>query len=255
MAPEDWNIEKLLGQATQEDERLKESRGDSALFVKHNNNKKFHHKNVRPKGKPKWDGNSSSSTQAPNSQGKAPQNPQTQNSQNNNGAQDQNRPQNPLRKKPWLAPDQCMFCEKTGHMQKDCLGFLKYLNRNGEDLVTFVDESLYISYEKSTWWIDSGATIHVANSLQGFHTRRTLQRGERTIKVANGVQADVEAIGDFTLALLNGFVLRLSDVLYVPSLHRNLISVSKLDDDGLACHFGNGRCKIFLNDKCVGLAI
>jgi hypothetical protein len=95
-------------------------------------------------------------------------------------------------------------------MQKDCLGFLKYLNRNGEDLVTFVDESLYISYEKSTWWIDSGATIYVANSLQGFHTRRTLQRGERTIKVANGVQADVEAIGDFTLALLDGFVLRLS---------------------------------------------
>jgi hypothetical protein len=50
-------------------------------------------------------------------------------------------------------------------MQKDCLGFLKYLNKNGEDLVTFVDESLYISYAKSTWWIDSGATIHVDNSL------------------------------------------------------------------------------------------
>jgi hypothetical protein len=139
-------------------------------------------------------------------------------------------------------------------MQKDCLGFLKYLNRNGEDLVTFIDESLYISYAKSTWWIDSGATIHVANSLQGFHTRRTLQRGERTIKVANGVQADVKATGDLTLALLDGFVLRLSDVLYVPSLHRNLISVSKLDDDGLSCHFGNGRCKILFNDKCVGLA-
>jgi hypothetical protein len=58
-----------------------------------------------------------------------------------------------------------MFCEKTGHMQKDCVGFLKYLNKNGEDLVTFVDESLYISYVKSTSWIDSGATIHVANFL------------------------------------------------------------------------------------------
>jgi hypothetical protein len=90
MAPEDWNIEKLLGQATQEEERLKESRGDSALFVKHNNNKKFYHKNAKPQGKPKWDGSSSSNAQASNSQGKAPQNPQT--AQNNNGAQDQNRP-------------------------------------------------------------------------------------------------------------------------------------------------------------------
>jgi hypothetical protein len=72
--------------------------------------------------------------------------------------------------------------------------------------------------------------------------------------VANGVQADVEAIGDLSLALLDGFVLRLSDVLFVPSLHRNLISVSKLDDDGLACHFGDGKCKLLFHNKCVGLA-
>jgi len=66
---------------------------------------------------------------------------------------------------------------------------------------------LYLSYSKSTWWIDSGATIHVANSLQGFHTRRTLQRGEQRIKVANGVEAEVEAIGDLSLELEDGFVL------------------------------------------------
>jgi hypothetical protein len=29
----------------------------------------------------------------------------------------------------------------------------------------FVNESLYSQFSKSTWWIDSGATIHVANSL------------------------------------------------------------------------------------------
>ena len=48
----------------------------------------------------------------------------------------------------------------------DCVDFLKYLCKNGEDLITFVDESLFLSYAKSTWWIDSGATVHVANSLQ-----------------------------------------------------------------------------------------
>ena len=71
--------------------------------------------------------------------------------------------------------------------------------RKGEDIITFIDESLYLSYAKSTWWIDSGAAIYVANSLQGFHTRRTLQRGERYIKVANGVKAEVEAIGELPL--------------------------------------------------------
>ena len=126
--------------------------------------------------------------------------------------------------------------------------------KRGEDFITFIDESLYLSYTKSTWWIDSGATVHVANSLQGFHTRRTLQRGERKIKVANGVEAQVEAIGDLSLELVDGFLLKLSDVLFVPSLRRNLISVSCLDDDGYDCHFGNGKCQIVYNNKCVGLA-
>ena len=81
-----------------------------------------------------------------------------------------------------------------------------------------------------------------------------MQRGERTIKVANGVQANVEAIGYLFLELHNGFVLKLKEVLYVPSLRRNLISVSKLDDDRIDCHFGDGKCKILVNDECVGLA-
>jgi hypothetical protein len=39
--------------------------------------------------------------------------------------------------------------------------------------------------------------------------------------------------------LNKGFILRLHNVLYVPSLSRNLISVSCLDDDGFDCQFGN----------------
>jgi molybdopterin converting factor small subunit len=62
--------------------------------------------------------------------------------------------------------DQCKWCKRKGHYQKNCIEFLKHLNKQGEDYVTFVDEFLFLSYSKSTWWIDSGATIHVANSLQ-----------------------------------------------------------------------------------------
>jgi hypothetical protein len=96
-----------------------------------------------------------------------------------------------------------------------------------------------LSYSKSTWWIDSGATIHIANSLQEFHTRRTLQRGERSIIVANGVEVEVEAIEELPLELNNGFIRRLYNVLYVSSLSRKLISVSCLDDDGYDCQFSN----------------
>ena len=124
--------------------------------------------------------------------------------------------------------------------------------KNCENVISFVNESLYIQFSKSTWWINSGATVHVANSLQGFHSTRTTLRSERQIKVANGVQAEVEAVGDVSLELVNGFMLVLRDVLFVPSLHRNLISVSRLDKDGYGCHFENGKCELWFDNNCVG---
>ena len=172
--------------------------------------------------------------------------------------QSESGPSNAPQQKDWsnfpVDKDQCLKCKGRGHYKRDCPEFLKELLRKGEDTITFIDESLYLSYDKSTWWIDSGATTHVANSLQKSHMRRTLPRGARRIKVANGVEAEVEAIADFYLELHSGFVLYLRDVLYVPSLQRNLISVSKLDDDTIACHFGDGKCEIQVNSECVGLA-
>jgi hypothetical protein len=90
--------------------------------------------------------------------------------------------------------------------------------KKGENIITFINESLYVQYSKSTWWIDSGATVHVAKSLQGFCSTRTTQRSERHVKVATGVQAYVEAVGDVPLELADGFILLLRDVLFVPSL-------------------------------------
>jgi hypothetical protein len=127
--------------------------------------------------------------------------------------------------------------------------------KKGIDTFSFVNESLYSQFLKSTWWIDSGATVHVANSLQGFHSTRTMQRKERCIEVANGVQADVEAVGDIFLELADGFSILLRDVLFVPSLHRNLISVSRLDKDSYECYFAHDKCAIWFKDACVGVAL
>jgi hypothetical protein len=84
--------------------------------------------------------------------------------------------------------------------------------------------------------------------------RGTLRRGDRSIRVANGVEAEVEANGELPLELNNGYLLHLHNVIYVPSLSRNLISVSCLDDDGFDYQFGNKQCLIIFNSKVVGLA-
>ena len=191
-------MEKAIGMCVQEEDKLKKQNGGSINFV-HNNKKRPFHAASSPKAKDK-----------------APM------------------PYQHQHQRPPAGKNECHYCHKEGHYKQDCPSYLKMIMaKNGENVIPFVNESLYIKFSKSTWWIDSGATVHVANSLQGFRSTRTTLRSERHIKVANGVQADVEAVGDVSLELINGFVLVLKDVLFVPSLQRNLISVSRLDTDGL----------------------
>ena len=113
MQPDKWDIEKLIAMCVQEEERLKSSQGDSTNLVKDNKKKNFN-KNVKPQGK----------------------SPQNDHHQKNNNSQ--------------VEKDQCKWCKKHGHYQRDCLDFLKSLLKRGEDFITFIDEFLHLSYAKST---------------------------------------------------------------------------------------------------------
>jgi hypothetical protein len=80
------------------------------------------------------------------------------------------------------------------------------------------------------------------------------ERGERSLRVANGNGVEVEGVGSLLLELLSGFQLSLDEVLYVPSLKRNLISVSALADSGHVCSFNKDKCVIQFNNISVGFA-
>jgi hypothetical protein len=124
--PEKWDIEKLIAMCVQEEESLKGSHGDSINHMKQNKRKSFHNKKAKPQGKPQWANGSSSKPY-----GKAPRNDHHQKSDHDE-----------------VDKDVYMWCKKKGHYQKDCPEFLKYFIRKGEDIITFVDESLYLSYTK-----------------------------------------------------------------------------------------------------------
>jgi hypothetical protein len=94
-------------------------------------------------------------------------------------------------------------------------------------------ESLLVDIPLNTWWVDTGASVHITNSLQGFLSMRMLQKGEKKLKVANGLEAEVETVGTLHLILKSGLILDLHDIVYILSMIRNLISISRLD----ACGF------------------
>jgi hypothetical protein len=130
-----------MAMCVQEEERIKAANGGTLSFVKDNKRKNVN-VNTNSPSKPK---------------GKGPM--QQQVHQN----------------KFVVNKDQCLYYKKEEYYKKDCPEFLKMImTKRGENIITFINESLYVQYLKSTWWIDSGTTVHVANSLQGFRSTRTM---------------------------------------------------------------------------------
>ena len=60
--------------------------------------------------------------------------------------------------------EKCFFCKKKGHVKK-CLKFQKWLEKKGNPTSLVCYESNMVNVNTNTWWINSGSTIHISNSL------------------------------------------------------------------------------------------
>jgi len=148
-------------------------------------------------------------------------------------------------------------CDIFGHKQAYCFKFKNWLEKKkkGNPLALVCFELNLVDVPSNTWWLDTGASIHVTNSLQKLKTRRRPSDGELSIAVGNGVNVGVENIGTASLKLSSGFELTLSNVVYVPSMRRNLISISVLDKCGFMFVFGNNEVKISCNSSLIGSGV
>ncbi|KAI5354068.1 hypothetical protein L3X38_006963 [Prunus dulcis] len=84
----------------------------------------------------------------------------------------------------------CFFYKKTGHMKKEYIRYKKWLDKQKtkgkSDQVLVCFESNLVDFIDDSWWLDSGASIHVTNSLQGFIKRRLPSKDEVKVFVGNG---------------------------------------------------------------------
>jgi hypothetical protein len=62
----------------------------------------------------------------------------------------------------------CLYCKKHGHIRRECDEFKAWLPRKGNDFISFIVEFLFTDFSSNTWWIDSGATVHVTNSSKSL---------------------------------------------------------------------------------------
>lgn len=96
-------------------------------------------------------------------------------------------------------------------------------------------------HDKTAWYIDSGATAHMTSQ----HDLITdMQSSESAfVTVANNTSLKVQGKGVVKLALTHANV-KVDNVLYVPELCANLLSVSAMMKKGLRIEFGKTECII-----------
>jgi hypothetical protein len=59
----------------------------------------------------------------------------------------------------------CHHCKKRGHMRKDYKKFKDWLAKKSNDFNSMICESFLVDILLNTLWVDTGASVHITNSL------------------------------------------------------------------------------------------
>jgi len=156
----------------------------------------------------------------------------------------------------------CSGCKKSNHTAENCFFLHPELrppqskkqtkkvyiakDANTEELMQFalpVIMAAKTTQCSQDMLVDSGASSHIVNTLHNFKPQNG--NGATTIQIAigDGTIMKAEAIGTLTLNIIDDNnelkELILKDVLYVPKMQMNLLSVSKLtNSDNAIVHIG-----------------
>eukprot|EP00253_Pinus_taeda_P003183 PITA_03183 len=97
------------------------------------------------------------------------------------------------------------------------------------------------------WLIDSGASRHFTSYKEVLHN---LIEKETNLEIVLGdnMKYSVKGVGNVSLKLNQGNTIHLQDVLHVPDLKKNLVSISTMEDEGYKVTFNNGKVRIWKNN-------
>ncbi|UYV67115.1 hypothetical protein LAZ67_4003928 [Cordylochernes scorpioides] len=172
----------------------------------------------------------------------------------------------------------CSFCHKPNHSKEECWHYQKRNNSNKEykyenfrrgNVPKYTNQSS-VTQEQSTnqrttkgpnpkalncsqreasvhnWFIDSGATSHMAYD-ESFFTELNREQTQNVV-VANGNKLQVKGIGQGEIKVITPQgktdTLLLTKVLYIPELTDNLLSVSAATSNGCKVTFNRDWCTI-----------
>eukprot|EP00253_Pinus_taeda_P019494 PITA_19494 len=158
--------------------------------------------------------------------------------------------------------DECYYCGKSGHHSKDCYKrkYNESKQRNRRHNGNFVDKDindgfknlkLFVSDaalsvendDKNACFIDSSASLHMSCNREWFDEYRENIDGTY-VCLGDNRSLKVQGYGVICVNLPNGQKKQIHNVMYVPDIKKNLISVSTITDQDLKVEFVKSQCVV-----------
>lgn len=153
----------------------------------------------------------------------------------------------------------CFNCQHFGHYASECRrtekAFVAESSKEAEQtsllmatVEEFIEDGILLQginsepYNYDVWYLDTGATNHMSGSKSLFNGIDENCIGK--VKFGDGSVVEVEDRGNVLLSCQNGEKKLLSNVLYIPKLKTNILSLGQLDELGCRITIEKGTLSI-----------
>ncbi|KAM7520343.1 hypothetical protein LguiB_019305 [Lonicera macranthoides] len=174
--------------------------------------------------------------------------------------QDSNHSSSPKPKSTDKSNVECYRCHNYGHYQSECRtnmskrrgeksNFSEKEEKEDEEISLLMVCQTNEETHKSMWYLDTGCSNHMCGDVSAFSD---LDKSFRdSVKFGNNSKVSVMGKGRVTIQTKGNSTQTISNVLFVPELKTNLLSVGQLQEKGYEFSIKDGVCRI--QDKKLGL--
>jgi gag-polypeptide of LTR copia-type len=147
-------------------------------------------------------------------------------------------------------------CQSKGHWKRNCPKYLEVVRtgnvlKNSTSDIFVVEVNVVTSIHDCI--LDTGSCAHICSNMEALKNKRKLRNKEIQLRVGNS--AATVTVGSIELYLPSGLIMKLENEYFVPSISRNIISISCQEMNDFSSVIKDNGCSIYKYELYYGSSL